>query len=93
MPNTLKPQYLHKDEAREDIYKFRRTLWGRLRFYAAFVWRFVVLQRPEPLIYGMAVTDRCNLACRGCHVSIPSRYDLGSTDHRNADAWNRRFRN
>jgi MoaA/NifB/PqqE/SkfB family radical SAM enzyme len=61
---------------REDIPKFQRTLWRRLYFYAAFVWRFVVLRRPEPLIYGIALTDRCNLACRGCHVSNTGRRDM-----------------
>lgn len=94
MPDTLKPQYLPKDEAREDIHRFRRTLWGRLRFYAAFVWRFVVLQRPEPLIYGVAVTDRCNLACRGCHVSNTGRPDMTWDQLVTAmqDGWSRGFR-
>src|SRR5574342_728589 len=48
----------------------------RLRFYSAFAWRFVVLRRVEPLIYGIALTDRCNLACRGCHVSNTGRRDM-----------------
>ena len=51
-------------------------MWHRVCFYAAFVWRFVVLQRQDPLIYGIAVTDRCNLACRGCHVSNTGRPDM-----------------
>ena len=94
MPDTLKPQYHPKDEAREDIHRSRRTLWGRLRFYTAFVWRFVVLQRPEPLIYGIAVTDRCNLACRGCHVSNTGRPDMTWDQLVTAmqDAWSRGFR-
>ena len=94
MSDTLKLQYLPKDEAREDIHRFRTTLWGRLRFYAVFVWRFVVLQRPEPLIYGVAVTDRCNLACRGCHVSNTGRRDMTWDQLVTAmrDAWSRGFR-
>jgi MoaA/NifB/PqqE/SkfB family radical SAM enzyme len=36
----------------------------------------VVLQRPEPLIYGVAVTDRRNLACRSYHVSNTGRTDM-----------------
>ena len=59
MPDALKPQYLPKDEAREDIHRFRRTLWSRLRFYAAFMWRFVVLQRPEPLIEPLFLHQQC----------------------------------
>ena len=51
-------------------------LYPRLRFYTTFVWRYVVLQRQEPLIYGIALTDRCNLACRGCHVSNTGRPDM-----------------
>lgn len=51
-------------------------LWNRLWFYAAFVWRFVVLRRAAPLIYGIALTDRCNLICRGCHVSNTGRRDM-----------------
>ena len=94
MPDALRPQYLPKDEAREDIRRFRRTLWSRLRFYTTFLWRFVVLQRPEPLIYGVAVTDRCNLACRGCHVSNTGRPDMTWDQLVTAmqDAWSRGFR-
>jgi MoaA/NifB/PqqE/SkfB family radical SAM enzyme len=93
MTNALKPKYLPKDKAREDIHRFRRT-WGRLRFYAVFMWRFVVLQRPEPLIYGVAVTDRCNLACRGCRVSNTGRPDMSWDQLVTAmrDAWARGFR-
>jgi len=69
-------------------------MWARLRFYAVFVWRFVVLRRPEPLIYGIAVTDRCNLHCRGCHVSNTGRPDM-TWDRLVAtmrEAWRRGFR-
>ncbi len=66
----------------------------RLRFYIPYAWRFFVLGRPEPLIYGVAVTDRCNLACRGCRVSNTGRPDM-TWDHLVAamqDAWGRGFR-
>jgi len=94
MPDAPKPQYLPKDEAREDTLRLRRTLWDRIRFYAAFVWRFVVLQRPESLIYGVVITDRCNLACRGCHVSNTGRPDMTWDQLVTAmrDAWSRGFR-
>jgi Fe-coproporphyrin III synthase len=52
------------------------ALWSRLRFYLPFLWRFVVLRRVDPLIYGIALTDRCNLACRGCRVSNTGRRDM-----------------
>ena len=91
---ALKPQYHAKNKAREDSHRFRRTLWRRLRFYVAFGWRFVVLKCPEPLIYGIAVTDRCNLACRGCHVSNTGRSDMTWDQLVTAmqDAWRRGFR-
>lgn len=73
---TLKPSYRHQDDARGSIRRFEKTLWDRLRFYVPFAWRFIVLRRPEPLIYGIAITDRCNLACRGCHVSNTGRLDM-----------------
>jgi MoaA/NifB/PqqE/SkfB family radical SAM enzyme len=71
-----------------------RDTWRRLLFYTAFVWRSVVLHRPAPLIYGVALTDRCNLACRGCHVSNTGRPDM-TWDQLVAtllDAWRRGFR-
>jgi len=69
-------------------------MWDRLRFYAPYVWRFVVLRHPEPLIYGIALTDRCNLSCRGCHVSNTGRPDLTWEQLVDAmqNAWNRGFR-
>jgi Fe-coproporphyrin III synthase len=74
--------------------KFGITLWMRIKFYATYVWRFLVLQRPEPLIYGIALTDRCNLQCRGCHVSNTGRRDMTSKEVQTAmqDAWDRGFR-
>lgn len=48
----------------------------RLRYYVSFGWRFVVTRSAGPVICGMAITDRCNLACRGCHVSNTGRPDM-----------------
>jgi len=76
MPKIPNPKYIPKDVPREDLHGHRRTMWRRLCFYAAYGWRFIVLRRPEPLIYGIALTDRCNLACRGCHVSNTGRPDM-----------------
>ncbi len=76
------------------LLRLQRTAWMRLWFYATFVWRFVVLRRPEPIIYGIALTDRCNLACRGCHVSNTGRRDM-TWDQLVAamqNAWAREFR-
>jgi len=48
----------------------------RLRFYVPYAWKFAVLRRPAPLIYGIAVTDRCSLSCEGCRVSNTGRPDM-----------------
>ena len=66
----------------------------RLLFYTSFVWRFVFLRRADPLIYGIALTDHCNLACRGCHVSNTGRRDMTWDEVCAAmrDAWARGFR-
>jgi len=66
----------------------------RNKFYATYVWRFLVLQRPDTLIYGIALTDRCNLNCRGCHVSNTGRRDMTWKEVVAAleDAWRRGFR-
>ncbi len=48
-------------------------MWTRLRFYIPFTWRYAVLRRPEPLVYGIAVTDRCNFHCQGCRVANTGR--------------------
>lgn len=69
-------------------------MWDRFRFYALFIWRFVVLRHPEPLIYGIAVTDSCNFACRGCHVSNTGCPDM-TWDRlvvAMQNAWSRGFR-
>lgn len=65
-----------------------------LSFYLPYAWRFAVLRRPEPLIYGIAVTDRCNLACRGCRVANTGRPPMsweGLVAAMRA-AWDRGFR-
>jgi len=48
----------------------------RLRYYAPYAWRFAVTRDAGPLICGLAVTDRCNLCCRECHVSNTGKGDL-----------------
>jgi len=94
MSETPEPQCLHKGEARGDFLRSESTMWDRLRFYALFAWRFAVLRHPEPLIYGIAVTDRCNLGCRGCRVSNTGRPDMtwDQLVDRMQNAWNRGFR-
>ena len=49
---------------------------GRLGFCVRYFWRFVVLRRPEPLVYGVAITDRCNFSCEGCRVNNTGRPDM-----------------
>jgi MoaA/NifB/PqqE/SkfB family radical SAM enzyme len=44
-----------------------------LSFYLPYSWRFFVLRRAGPLIYGIAPTDHCNLGCRGCRVANTGR--------------------
>jgi MoaA/NifB/PqqE/SkfB family radical SAM enzyme len=68
----------------------REKIW----FYSLFVWRWVVLRHPEPLIYGIALTDRCNLACRGCRLANTGRPDLtwAQLIDLMQDAWRRGFR-
>ncbi len=41
----------------------------RLRTYVPYAWHSAVTHDAGPLICGIAITDVCNLACRGCHVS------------------------
>jgi len=71
-----------------------RNVGSRLRFYARYAWRFVALQQPEPLIYGIAITDHCNLSCRGCQVANTGRPNM-TWDRLLCtlnDAWSRSFR-
>lgn len=49
---------------------------SRLRYYVPYAWRFAVLRQPLPLIYGLAITDRCSLSCQGCRVSNTGRPDM-----------------
>lgn len=79
---------------RVDFPGFGRGLWERVRFYVPFTWQFVLLQRPIQLIYGIALTDRCNLTCRGCKVSNTGRRDMTWDEVVAAmgDAWRRGFR-
>lgn len=67
---------------------------GRLGFYARYAWRALVLRHPGPLIYGVALTDRCNLACRGCKVANTGRPDMTFDQVVSAmrDAYDRGFR-
>ncbi|MDQ7794725.1 MAG: radical SAM protein [bacterium] len=37
---------------------------------------FFVLRRPVPLVLGLVITDRCNLACRHCRVTNTGRRDM-----------------
>lgn len=66
----------------------------RLAFYSTYMWRFVILRRVDPLIYGLALTDRCNLSCRGCRVSNTGRRDMTWNEVLAAlrKAWGRGFR-
>lgn len=54
------------------------TTAGRLGYYARYTWRFAVLRRLEPLIYGMSIIDRCNLSCEGCRVAREQRLTIQS---------------
>lgn len=94
MSETVQPSTLHRDGTRGRLVRLAATLRARLRFYVPFAWRFLVLRLPEPLIYGIALTDRCNLECRGCHVSNTGRPDLTWDRLVTAmkDAWGRGFR-
>ncbi len=93
---TWAPSGPHSSVAqiRVDSRKFGATRWDRLRFYARFAWRFVVLRRPEPLILGIAVTDLCNLGCRGCHLANTGRADMtwAQVVGTMRDGWGRGFR-
>ena len=94
MSKAQKPRYQHNDETHGDFPQAARDTLKRLRFYAWYVWRFFILRQCEPLIYGIAPTDRCNLACRGCHVSNTDRPDM-TWDRlviAMQNAWNRGFR-
>jgi hypothetical protein len=56
-------------------------------FYGSYAWTSAVLRRPAPLIYGLAITDRCSMTCAGCRVSNTGRPDM--TWHQVGDALKR----
>jgi len=49
---------------------------GRLARYARYAWLAAVHHEIGPLFYGVALTDRCNLACNGCRIPAAGRPDL-----------------
>jgi MoaA/NifB/PqqE/SkfB family radical SAM enzyme len=51
-------------------------MWARLPFYINFTCQYVILRRPEPLLYGIVLTSQCNLNCRGCRVANNGLPDL-----------------
>jgi len=67
---------------------------SRIAFYLRYVWRFAVLRRPEPLIYGVALTDRCNFSCAGCAIANSGRRDMSYDEvvARLRDAYGRGYR-
>ena len=69
-------------------------MWKRVLFYVPFTWRYVLLRRPDPLFYGISLTNRCNLSCNGCRISNNGQPDL-TWDKLVAgmqNAWQRGFR-
>lgn len=48
----------------------------RAGWYARYAWRAAVRRRVDPLFYGVALTDRCNLRCGGCRIPSLARPDL-----------------
>lgn len=94
MLEVLRGQPRPEEDRRQEIHRFQIDLWRRFYFYARFLWHFVLLRHPEPLIYGIALTDRCNLTCRGCHVSNTGRRDMTWDEVVAAmrNAWDRGFR-
>lgn len=49
---------------------------GRLAWYARYAWRAAARGRVDPLFYGVALTDRCNLRCAGCNIPSLGRPDI-----------------
>jgi MoaA/NifB/PqqE/SkfB family radical SAM enzyme len=70
------------------------TLPHRLRFYLPYLCRYIVLRQPRPLVYGIVLTDRCNLHCRGCTIANTGQGSLTWPDLTAAlrDAYARGFR-
>ncbi len=52
----------------------------RLRTYVPYAWHFAALRSAGPFICGIAITDHCNLSCRGCHVSNTGMGDMPFAD-------------
>jgi MoaA/NifB/PqqE/SkfB family radical SAM enzyme len=52
------------------------SLAGRLAYYARYAYHALILRRVDPLIFGIAITDCCNLACAGCHIANTGRPDM-----------------
>jgi MoaA/NifB/PqqE/SkfB family radical SAM enzyme len=73
---------------------FHSPSWKQFFFYARYMLRSMLRKQPDPLIYGIALTDRCNLACKGCHVSNTGRRDMAWEELLTAmqNAWDRGFR-
>lgn len=73
---------------------FHSSSWKQFFFYARYMLRSMLRKQPDPLIYGIALTDRCNLACKGCHVSNTGRRDMVWEELLAAmqNAWERGFR-
>jgi len=69
-------------------------MWERLQYYINFTFRYVLLRSPEPLFYGIALTNRCNLSCRGCRISNNGLPDLTWAQLVNGmqNAWREGFR-
>ena len=49
---------------------------GRLAWYARYAWRAAARGRVDPLFYGVALTDSCNLRCAGCRIPALGRPPL-----------------
>lgn len=75
-------------------YSFQQSFLKRISFYIPYLFRFVILRRQVPLIYGIALTDRCSLNCRGCGVSNTGRRDMTWDELLSVmrNAWSRGYR-
>ncbi|MTV49521.1 radical SAM protein [Heliobacillus mobilis] len=55
------------------------SFWRQWGHYARFALPFLLGQQDVPLILGLVVTDRCNLACKDCRVANTGRSDMTFT--------------
>jgi MoaA/NifB/PqqE/SkfB family radical SAM enzyme len=94
MGKVMKLTVFRSIKTKIDAWKRGKNYWHKLCFYIPYAWRFFLLQQPEPLIYGIALTDRCNMNCRGCRVSNTGRPDMSWAElvNKMESAWNRGFR-